>query len=81
MMDITMDTDCKLFIAIVEANPMIEIYHPDINSLIRDVLDQTGRRLFIKPGLDHYDHPYQTDYDGDPREMYRKNSRKFHVYL
>ena len=76
-----MNSDCKLFVAIVDANPMIEIYCSDINCLIREVREETGRRLHVKPGIDYHEHAYLTDYYGDPRVVSRINRKKFIVYF
>lgn len=76
-----MENDMKLFVAIVKANPRIEIICPDINSMIRDIREQMGIRMWISPGIDIYDHPWQVDWDQEPRQMKRLNRKKFNVWI
>lgn len=67
----------SLLLAIVSANPGIIIQHTEIKEIVREVFNDTGVIIGSKPVLDWYDHPYQTDYDGEPRQMFRSNKRKF----
>lgn len=76
-----MTEEVKLFMAILKANHSIEIHTPDINELIREVRQQAGVRLYVQQVVDVYDHPFQTDRSGFPREMHRLNRRKFVIYL
>lgn len=74
-------SEIELFVAVVKANPMMYIHCPDINDMIREVRYATGERLQSSNEPDYYDHPFHTDWEGFPREMTRRNPRKFSVWI
>lgn len=73
--------DTNLLIAIVAANPGIVVQNSEMTDIVRDVWRETGVIIGTKREQDFYDHPFQTDYDGDPRRMFRNNKRKFSLYI
>lgn len=69
--------DINLLIAIVIANPGIVVQNSEMNDIVRDVWRETGVIISARRIQDFYDHPHQTDYFGEPRQMFRNNPRKF----
>jgi len=76
-----MNEEMNLLIAIVRANPGIVVQNSEMNDIVRDVWRETGVIIGTKKQFDYYDHPFQEDYFGEPRQMFRNNPRKFSLYI
>lgn len=72
---------CNLLIAIVSANPNIVVQSSNMQDIVRDVWRETGTIIGAKQQNDYYDHPFQSDRDGEPRQMFRINRRKFSLTI
>lgn len=71
----------NLLVAIVRANNNIVIQNTFMTDLVREVWRSTGVIVGSKREQDFYDHPFQRDYDFEPRQMFRNNPRKFSLYI
>ncbi len=76
-----MSKESRLFVAIVQANPGIVAQNTEMQDICREVWRDTGVIIGAKQTLDYYDHDYQRDYDGEPRQMFRVNRRKFSLNI